>query len=148
MLRLVALAVLSMLAFATAAASAEAKVFRGKTSQGRAASVVMGSDNLLRTVKVSWRARCRFGRAREKTPFIRPHDESTPDAFFDAGVYRARDDDGYRLRFTVSVRGTRIADERGERWRGTFRGKILVTRRGNYVDTCRSGRVRFTVRPD
>jgi len=147
MLRLVALAALSMAMLVAAAAAAEAKVFRGKTSQGRAASVVIGSDGLLRTVKVSWRARCRFGRAHEKTPFIRPHDESTPDAFFDAGVYRARYD-RYRLRFTVSVRGTRVADERGERWRGTFRGKILVTRRGHYVDTCRSGRVRFTVRPD
>ena len=148
MLRLVALAVLSMGMFVAAAASAEAKVFRGKTNQGRAASVVIGSDGLLRTVKVSWRARCRFGRAHEKTPFIRPHDQSTPEAFFDAGTYRASDDDGYRMRFTVSVRGTRIAGSRGERWRGSFRGKILVSRRGKYVDTCRSGRVRFTVRPD
>jgi hypothetical protein len=148
MLRLVALAVLSTAMFAAAAASAEAKVFRGKTDQGRAASVVIGTDGLLRAARVSWRARCRFGRAHEKTTFTRPHDRSTPDAFFDAGVYRGRDDDGYRLRFTVSVRGTRVAGTRGEHWRGTFRGKILVTRRGNYVDTCRTGRIRFTVRPD
>jgi hypothetical protein len=45
------------------------------------------------------------------------------------------------------VRGTRIADARGERWRGTFRAKVLVTRRGQYVDTCRTGRLRFTARP-
>jgi len=147
MLRLVVLAVLAMAMFVAAAASAEAKVFRGKTNQGRAASVVIGSDGLSRAARVSWRARCRFGRAHEKTTFTRPHDQSTPDAFFDAGVYRGRDDDGYRLRFTVSVRGARIADDRGERWRGSFRGKMLVTRRGHYVDTCRSGRVRFTVRP-
>ena len=83
----------------------------------------------------------------DKTALTRPHDQSTPDAFFDAGVYRSRDDDGYRLRFTVSVRGTRIADARGERWRGTFRAKVLVTRRGQYVDTCRTGRLRFTARP-
>ena len=148
MLRLVVLAVLSMAMFLAAAATAEAMVFRGKTDQGRAASVVIGSDGLLRAARVSWGARCRFGRAHEKTTFARPHDQSTTDAFFDAGVYRGRDDDGYRLRFMVSVRGARIADDRGERWRGSFRGKILVTRRGHYVDTCRSGRVRFTVRPD
>jgi hypothetical protein len=147
MLRLIALAALSMAMFVAAAASAEAKVFRGKTSQGRAASVVIGSDGLLRQGRVNWRARCRTsGRVREKTGFSRPHDESTPDAFFDEGVYRGRTPDGYRLRFTVSVRGTRIADERGERWRGTFRAKVLVTRRGHYVDTCRT-RVRFTLRP-
>jgi hypothetical protein len=147
MLRLIALAALSMGMFVAVAASAEAKVFRGKTNQGRAASVVIGSDGLLRTARVNWRARCRKGRAHEKTSFTRPHDASTPDAFSDAGVYRGRDDDGYRLRFTVSVSATRVADERGERWRGTFRAKVLVTRRGRYVDTCRSGRVRFTVRP-
>ena len=148
MLRLVVLATLSMMVFAASAASAEAKVFRGKTSQGRPASVVIGSDGLLRTARVNWRARCRTGgRVREKTGFSRPIDESTPDAFFDEGMYRGRTPDGYRLRFTGSIRATRIADERGERWRGTFRMKVLVTRRGNYVDTCRSGRLRFTVRP-
>jgi hypothetical protein len=147
MLRLIALAALSMLMFVAAATAAEAKVFRGKTSQGRPASVVIGSDGLLRAARVNWRGRCRGGRVREKTSFTRPHDQSSPDAFFDEGTYRSRDDDGYRLRFTVSIRAARIADERGERWRGTFRAKVLVTKRGRYVDTCRSGRLRFTLRP-
>ena len=148
MVRLIALAALSMLMFVAAAASAEAKVFRGKTNQGRPASVVIGSDGLLRNARVNWRARCRTeGRVREKTSFTRPHDQTAPDAFFDEGTYRARTTDGYRLRFTVSIRGTRIADARGERWRGTFRAKVLVTKRGRYVDTCRSGRLRFTLRP-
>jgi hypothetical protein len=147
MFRLLVLAALSTVLSAAAASAAEAKVFRGKTNQGRPASVVIGSDGLLRAARVNWRARCRFGRTRDKTMFTRPHDESTPDAFFDAGVYRRQDASGYRLRFTVSVRGTRIADARGERWRGTFRAKVIVTRRGRYVDTCRTGRLRFTVRP-
>jgi hypothetical protein len=147
MFRLLVLAALSLSMYVAAAASAEGKVFRGKTTQGRPASVVIGSDGLLRAARVNWRARCRYGRTGDKTIFARPHDESTPDAFFDAGDYRRRDDSGYRLRFTVSVRGTRVADDRGERWRGTFRAKVLVTRRGHYVDTCRTGRLRFTVRP-
>ena len=148
MVRLIALAALSMLMFVAAAASAEAKVFRGKTTQGRPASVVIGSDGLLRQASVNWRARCRTdGRVREKTGFSRPHDQSTPDAFYDAGTYRGRTPDGYRLRFTGSIRAHRIVDDRGERWRGTFRMKVLVTRRGRYVDTCRSGRLRFTLRP-
>ena len=147
MVRLIALAALSMLMFVAAAASAEAKVFRGKTNQGRAASVVIGSDGLLRNARVNWRARCRKGRVRDKTSFTRPHDQSSPDAFFDEGTYRARTTDGYRLRFTVSIRAARIADAGGERWRATFRAKVLVTKRGRYVDTCRSGRLRVTLRP-
>jgi hypothetical protein len=147
MLRPIALAVLSTAMFAAAAAGAEAKVFRGKTSQGRPASVVIGSDGLLRAARVNWRGRCRYGRLGDKTIFTRPHDASTPDAFADAGRYRRRDGAGYRLRFDVGARGTRVADARGERWRISFRAKVLVTRRGRYVDTCRSGRLRATLRP-
>jgi hypothetical protein len=61
------------------------------------------------------RAHCiQGGRLADKTYFLRPHDESTPDRFADAG---------------------------------TFRLEILVTRKGRYVDTCRTGRLRFTLRP-
>ena len=148
MLRPIALATLSMLMFVAAAASAEAKVFRGKTNQGRAASVVIGSDGLLRAARVNWRSRCsQGGRLRDKTGFSRPHDQSSPDAFFDEGTYRRNDGNGYRLRFTTSIRAIRTTGDRGERWRGSFRMKVLVTRNGRYVDTCRTGRLRFTLRP-
>jgi hypothetical protein len=148
MVRLIALAALSTLMLAAAPASAEAKVFRGKTNQGRPASVVIGSDGLLRAARVNWRSRCtQGGKLRDKTIFMRPHDQSSPDAFFDEGTYRRRDSGGYRLRFTGSIRATRIADSSGERWRGRFRMKVLVSRNGRYVDTCRAGRLRFTQRP-
>ena len=106
MLRLIALAALSMLMFAAAAGSAEAKVFRGKTDKGRRAAVIIGSDGLLRTASVHWRARCiQGGRLADKTYFLRPHDESTPDRFADSGTFRRTDGKGYRLRFTASIRG-------------------------------------------
>lgn len=140
-------ALATLLVLGVAPATADAKVFRGKTTQGRPASVVIGTDGLLRTARVNWRARCRFGRVAEKTSFLRPHDVSTPDAFRDGGVYRKRQRGGYRLRFTPVIRGERITGPRGERWRGTFRAKVLVTRRGNYVDTCRVSRLRWTARP-
>jgi len=131
------------------AGAAEGKVFRGKSSQGRPASVVVGTDGLLRTARVNWRARCRYGRLTEKTSFLRPHDASTPDAFRDTGVYRKRQRGGYSLRFEPVVKGRRIfnpARPGAERWRGTFRATVLVTRRGRYVDTCRVSRVRWTAR--
>ena len=146
MFRSAVLAAVTLTALLAADATAEAKVFRGETGQGRRASVVVGTDGLLRAARVNWRARCRDGRVFEKTIFSRPHDESTPDAFFDTGTYRGRSDDGYRLRFTTSVRGRRSGSGAGERWRGTFRAKVLVTRRGNYVDTCRVRRLRWSAR--
>jgi hypothetical protein len=128
------------------AEAAGAEVFRGKTGQGRSASVVIGTDGLLRTARINWRARCRFGRVVEKTSFLRPHDISTPESFEDGGVYRKRQRGGYRLRFTPLIKGRRLTGARGERWRGTFRAKVLVTRRGRYVDTCRIARLRWTAR--
>src|SRR5215207_4239956 len=134
----------ALLAFDTAAA--QAKVFRGETGQGRRASVVVGTDGLVRAARVNWRARCRDGRVFEKTLFSRPHDSSTPDAFFDTGTYRGRSKGGYRLWFTTSIRGERRGSGANERWRGTFRAKVLVTRRGRYVDTCRLRTLRWRAR--
>lgn len=137
MLRAVAIVSLSFAAPLAGATAAEAKVFRGETRQGRTMSLVIGSDGLLRVARVSWRATCRFGRSNDRSYFLRPHDESTPDAFRDRGVYRSRDNEGFRLRHTATIVGRRVGSGASERWRGTFRDKILVTRRGTYVDTCR-----------
>ncbi len=145
MFRRAAIAVLSMGAFVAADATAQAKVFRGETAQGRRASVVIGSDNLLRNFRINWRARCRHGSMREKTSFTRPHDRSTPDAFLDEGVYRVRVE-GYRLRVDGRVTGRRLGKGASERWRGRFRATVLVTRRGRYVDTCRVRGLRWSAR--
>jgi hypothetical protein len=141
-------ALLSVGVLAAAAAPAEAKVFRGRTSTGRAASVVIGSDGLLRNARINWRSRCRFGKVADKTSFVRPHDSSTIDAFADAGTYRRRDG-RYRLRFSTRIAGTRVFDPARparERWHGTFRMTVLVTRRGRYVDTCRLPKLRWSAR--
>jgi len=146
MFRRIATPLLAVAALLAADVTAEAKVFRGDTSQGRHVSLVVGSDNLLRTARVTWRARCRKGRVFDKTAFMRPHDRSTPDSFFDAGTYRDRDPGGFRLRFTTTVRGRPIAGPGTERWRGSFSAKVLVTRRGRYVDTCRLRGLRWSAR--
>jgi len=145
MLRRIAVAVVSLVAFVAADATAHAKVFRGETEQGRRASVVIGSDGLLRAMRINWRARCRKGRVVQKTIFTRPHDQSTPDAFLDAGVYRMRSG-AFRLRVDGRVTGRRSGTGARERWRGSFRAKVLVTRRGRYVDTCRIRGLRWSAR--
>ena len=130
-------------------AAAEAKVFRGETAQGRAASVVVGTDSLVRRVRVGWRARCHEGRFVDRTDFTRPFDSSTTNAVADQGVYRIRQRGGWRARVTVRLRGRRIFDAahpRRETWRGTLRAEVLVSRRGNYVDTCTLRRLRWRAR--
>jgi hypothetical protein len=128
--------------------AAQAKVFRGETAQGRAASVVVGSDGLVRRARVNWRAPCRHGRYVDRTDFIPPLDVSTPDRIADEGVYRTRAG-GIRSRVTIRLRARRIFDPahpRREAWRGTLRVQVLVTRDGRYVDTCGLRRLRWRVR--
>ena len=57
MLKLTAAAAVSTLLIATA--PADAKTFRGKTNQGRTASLVTGADGVPKSVRVSWRAPCK-----------------------------------------------------------------------------------------
>ena len=132
-----------------AASAAEAKEFRGKTRQGRPASVVVGTGGLVRTARIAWRAGCRHGRVRTATRFVSPLDAATRNAFADTGVYRKRQRGGYLLRFSPRIRGWRVFDPsrpEAERWRGTFSATVLVTRRGRHVDTCRIGRLRWSAR--
>jgi hypothetical protein len=129
--------------------AADAKVFRGETAQGRAASVVVGADELVRRARVNWRAPCRRGRYVDRTDFTPPFDASTPDSISDDGVYRTRSPGGIRARVTVALRGRRIFDTahpRQESWRGTLRVQVLVTRNGRYVDTCGVRSLRWRVR--
>ena len=121
-------------------ATADAAIFRGETSRGRPASVVIGSDGLLRAARVNWRTDCRSGTFSTKTIFLRPHDASTPESFRDSGTYRTRGN-SYRFRTTASIRGTRMSERR---WRGRFSAKVLVTRKGRYVDTCRLRRLSWS----
>jgi hypothetical protein len=132
-----------------APAGADAKVFRGETAQGRAASVVVGSDALVRRARVNWRAPCRRGRYVDRTDFEPPLDVSTPDSIADEGVYRTRSPGGIRARVTVGLRGRRTFDAahpRRESWRGTLRVQVLVTRNGRYLDTCGVRTLRWHVR--
>lgn len=135
-------AILTAAVLAALPATADAAVFRGDTSQGRPASVVIGSDGLLRAARVNWRTSCRSGSFKTKTSFLRPHDASTAESFRDSGTYRSRGD-GYRFRTTASIRGHKSGEGR---WRGRFSAKVLVSRNGRYVDTCRLRRLNWSAR--
>ena len=124
-----------------APAAADARTWRGKTTQGRTVSVRTGADDLVNHVRVSWRAPCRKGHYVSRTLFQPPLDVSEPDRFEHAGTYRKRLPDGYRARHTVFVRATLGADDR---WKGTFRVRTRVLRNGRLVDSCRLRRLRWS----
>jgi hypothetical protein len=132
---------LACAAVLAAPAVADATTWRGKTDQGRAASVQTGADDLVIQVRVAWRAPCRKGTYVSRTLFVPPLDVSETDRFEHAGTYRSRLKDGYRARHTVYVRGRLGADDH---WRGVFRVRTRVRRDGRVIDRCRLDRVRWS----
>src|SRR3954453_3691027 len=104
MFTLTAAAALSTLL--VAAAPAEAKTFRGKTNQGRSASLVTGADGVPTSVDVRWIASCRKPGRRTTggTGAPPPFTEVGPDIVRDGPkTYRTRLRDGSRARITATL---------------------------------------------
>jgi hypothetical protein len=128
-----ALAVVCSVAVA-APAVADAKTWRGKTGQKRPVMVRTGGDDLVKKVRIAWRAKCQNGRYKSTTVFEPPLDTSEKTTFADEGTYDVDVDGGYKARHTATVTAT--LDAKGV-WRGTFAIRTRVTRKGKLVDRCR-----------
>ena len=133
-----------VLALAAPADAVAVKSFRGKTQQDRTVSFRVGDDNLLDTLRINWitrRCASSGSRFQHMTSFRRPYDESTPDAFRDAGSFRVVEDGGrIRSRVTMTLTGRRAfdpANPAAESWSGTLSARVVVRRRGRVIDRCR-----------
>ncbi len=98
---------------------AEAKSFRGKTSQKRMVSVVVGSNGLVTRIRISYSAPCsdpryRFPNVLRLEP---PFKTSTPDAMSETVTLNDRLSGGGRSRQTATVTARRTVDAAGvESW--------------------------------
>src|SRR3954453_4073730 len=117
-------AVLVVLASAAVPAVADAKSYKGKTSQGKTATVTTGAGGVVTRARVAWTAGCgRKGRFRESTTFKAPLDAATADSVQDAATYRSsKDAHGYVGRITITFAGQR--DPATDRWSGTLAVKV------------------------
>lgn len=133
-----------LLTAAVPASASAATAFRGKTSQGRLASVVTEADGKPKRVRIEWKAPCATGATYTTTTrFVAPFDSAKPGTFSDGGTFHARIP-GYRVTFTTFARGILGADGS---WAGTFRVKAVVSKKGKAVDTCRLKKVAWSAQP-
>ena len=140
MSRALAAAALSALLVAVVPSAADAKTFRGKTSQGKGVRVVTGAGVFKRMV-INWTADCRVGSDYRGSTLITPADTSvTADGAAVYSGYGSRLNNGYRSRIRTRLR----AVPAGGGWRGTFRATVRITRNGRAVTTCRLAPVAFT----
>src|SRR5262245_41899533 len=131
MLKLIATAASSMVLIA--AAQAEAMTFRGKTNQGRTASLVTCADGVPTRVRVSWRAPCKKPgyRAVGGTKFLAPFTSVSTDVVTDTNkTYRVRIKGGLRGRITTNL----TVNRSGDQWVGTLGVRELFSRKGRVID--------------
>lgn len=137
----------SLCAWLVLVGTADAKAFRGETSQKRFATVVTGGDGLVERVRISYSAPCGAGREYRFPNVFRfeaPLRTSTVDDVSDAVTVRQRLKGGGRSRQTASIVAHRMVDAAGvETWSGTFKTRIVLSRSGKRLDTCELKRVRF-----
>ena len=129
---------------------AEAKSFRGKTSQKRFASMVVGSDGRVTRIRISYSAPCsdpryRFPNVLRIEP---PFERSTPDRVTETVTLKDRLSGGGRSRQTATVTAKRTVDDDGaESWSGTFKTRVILIRGGKRLDKCELKRVTWTATP-
>ena len=146
-MRIVVATLVALLAFTGVA---EAKSFRGKTSQKRFASVVVGEDGLVTRIRISYSAPCsdpryRFPNVLRLEPPFMTSDAGRSDR--DGHAQRPLSGGG-RSRQTATVTAHRTVDAAGaESWSGTFKTSAVLTTGGKRLDTCQLKRVTWTATP-
>ena len=128
------------------APAADAAVWKGKTRQGRTATVVTGADGVVNRVKIKYRARCDDGKGfRSGIVFAPPLDFATTTEVRDGGPIRwTFGGSGERARGRTSVTGGLRSSGR---WTGNFRLRVKIFKDGRQIATCRTGRVGWKASP-
>lgn len=139
MFRLIAVSVVLAVAVP---ATAEAKVLRGKTSQGRSVTLVL-QNGVPKRLKIGWTLSCKKNKSTgpTSTRFFRPYDQATADVINDADSGSASLGKGWRVRNSATLTGQRA----GEAWSGTFSVKRSFHRKGKKFDECRADNVTWSV---
>jgi hypothetical protein len=133
-----------------AAPAAEAKGFRGETSQKRFASVVVGGGGQVTRIRISYSAPC--GDPRYRFPNVLrlepPFDTATADDVTETLKLSDKLRGGGHSRQTATVTAHRAVDSAGaESWSGTFKTRVVLTRAGKTLDACELKRVTWTATP-
>ena len=133
-------------ALAVAPATADAKSFKGKTNQGRSASVTTGADGVPTRVRISYSARSCKGHVPVVgvTRFQAPFDSVTAAALQDGGTETVKSGSrkGESARITSSV----TAKFNGTRWSGTYSVKLMIRFKGKTEGSCQAKRVTWSAK--
>ncbi|WP_028062687.1 hypothetical protein [Solirubrobacter soli] len=129
---------------------AEAKGFRGETSQKRMSSLITDKSGKVTRIRISYSAPCSDPRYRfpNVLRFEPPFKTESPDEVSETVTLRERLRGGGRSRQTATVTARRVVDAAGaESWSGTFKTRAVLTKGGKRLDVCELKRVTWTATP-
>lgn len=129
---------LAVVVLATLAVPAQAAVIRGTTAQGEQATIrTDGAGVPTRFWLKKYTAPCRGGGFfRDRgAGAIEPLDVARPERLVDVGPEYESRDGALRFSILTSVRARLVA---ADRWKGRFKSRIEVRRRGELTTTCRT----------
>jgi hypothetical protein len=125
--------------------SASAALFRGSTAQGERATIRTDAAGVpTRFWLDEYRAPCEVGgRFRDRgAGALPPFDLARADKLIDKGPEYEAEDGALRFSILTEVRAKLV---RRDRWKGRFKSRVKVSKRGERIDTCR---VSFDFRAD
>jgi hypothetical protein len=138
---------LTLAALLALPAAAQAESFRGKTSQRRMASLVVGDDGFVTRIRISYSAPCtdpryRFPNVLRIEP---PFDAATKATVTEKVVLRDRLEGGGHSRQTATITAERSVDADGVvSWSGRFKTRAVLTKNGKRLDVCALKRVTWS----
>src|SRR4051812_44928308 len=124
----------AVLVLLVAASPAEAATFKGRTNQGRSATVIVGDDGLVTQIRIGYIARCGKRRSHftNVTQFAPAFRTLSPVLVSDHATFSQPLRGGGRTRQTASV----VAHLVDGAWQGTFHTRAVLRRDGRRLDTC------------
>ena len=125
-----------------AAVPAEAKLFKGRTSQRGAITFHTDDADYVTVLRISWRGGCGVNGEWKAVTEFRPFDFSRGPGHVRVRKVRYYVRDGNRTYAVRAwIRGRRTSRRK---WRGTFGGSAMAWQNGRFMARCASGPVRWT----
>ncbi|UJA21543.1 hypothetical protein HJD18_15865 [Thermoleophilia bacterium SCSIO 60948] len=138
-------ALLAMVAMLSVASAAQADTFKGKTEQGKNATLqVRNNDGVPTKFVIRWNSSsCANGSTyKDKTTF-NGFKNADANSLSSRGSYTTRQSGGIRSRVRVNVNASRQGQKR---WKGTFTARVRVKKGGEQIDRCKLRGNSFTVK--
>jgi hypothetical protein len=123
---------------------ASAATLKGNTSQpGKHIELHTRGDESVKYARIKWTASCRGSATlRGSSTFKGQFDRSTPQGFRSSGS-NVDKDGNYKFKIRSTIEGA----AKGPGYKGTFEAKVKVLRKGQKINTCKTGTVRWTAHP-